>query len=112
MTINRINRIGAPACSMQSHGGDKQESLQTTRSELVNDAPQLRARAGLQIEYPRSRPHANFLAQYIDQHIRWPRAPHRKDHQRQRATRAYIDADMLPDILANALRLRPVDKKV
>lgn len=58
------------------------------------------------------RPSAGFLAQYVDQHFPWPRAPLRKERQRQRATQAYITADMLPDLLAETLRLRPLDRKL
>jgi hypothetical protein len=58
------------------------------------------------------RPAASFLAQYVDQHFPWPRAPLRKEKLRQRATRAYIAADMLPDLLAETLRLRPLDCKL
>ncbi|MCE9648590.1 MAG: hypothetical protein K8R18_03095 [Parvibaculum sp.] len=58
-----------------------------------------------------ARPQAGFLTQYVDQHFPWPRAPLRKERQRQRATRAYIVADMLPDLLAETLRLRSVDRK-
>jgi len=111
--MNRITHIGAPSSSMHSQQGDKHESIETaSRSELTVATSQTRARAGLYIERPGTRSHANFLTQYIDQHMRWPRAPHRKDRQRQRATRAYIDADMLPDVLADALRLHPVDRKI
>lgn len=50
------------------------------------------------------RPAAAFLAQYIDQHWNWGRSPARKEEQRRHATGAYIQADMLPDLLAETLR--------
>lgn len=94
--------------------GEHQRSGEKTvvGKDVVISPAQPRASAGLRIEQTHFRPAANFLAQYIDQHFRWPRAPHRKDRQRQRASNAYITADMLPDILADALRLHPVDKKL
>ncbi len=57
------------------------------------------------------RPLAGFVAQYVDQHYPWPRSPKRKEGKRLHATRAYIDADMLPDLLAETLRLRTVDRR-
>lgn len=51
-----------------------------------------------------TRPVAAFLAQYIDQHWSWPRSSARKEEIRRQATHAYIGADMLPDLLAEALR--------
>jgi len=110
--MTKILRISAPTSSMSSHQDGKQESVKAPASELVATAPQARSHAGLHVETPRSRTQANFLAQFIDQHTRWPRAPHRKDRKRARASRAYIDADMLPEALADALRLHPVDKKI
>jgi len=110
--MTKILRIGAPTPSMTSHQDGKHESVKAPRSELAITAPQARAQAGLHVEIPRPRTQANFLAQFIDQHTRWPRAPHRKDRKRERASRAYIDADMLPEVLAEALRLHPVDKKI
>ena len=112
MTINKTSRVGSTTLSLRPHQENEDSHAESTRSELVVTAPQQRAQAGLHIEPARTRPHANFLTQYIDQHMRWPRAPHRKDRQRLRATRAYIDADMLPEVLADALRLHPVDKKL
>ncbi len=116
MTINKTNRIGATTLSLRPHHEDdaraEDNHVEPPRSRLVIAAPQPRTQAGLHIEPTRTRPHANFLTQYIDQHMLWPHAPHRKDRQRQRATRAYIDADMLPEVLADALRLHPVDKKL
>lgn len=56
------------------------------------------------------RPAAGFLAQYVDQLFPWGRSAIRKDGKRQRATRAYITADMLPDLLAETLRLRTIDR--
>lgn len=59
-----------------------------------------------------TRPVAGFLAQYVDQHWHWPYSPSRKQEKRQRATTAYIDADMLPDILVEALRLPRLERKL
>ena len=58
------------------------------------------------------RPAAAFLAQYVDQNFPWGRAPLRKEGRRLRATRAYILADMLPDLLAETLRMRAVDENL
>jgi hypothetical protein len=55
---------------------------------------------------------APFIAQYVDQHFPWPRSPNRKEARRRRANDAYVQADMLPDILAQTLRLRTVDRKL
>ena len=110
--MTRIFRISAPTSSLLSHQGGKREPVKAASSEIVVTAPQTRSHAGLHVETPRPRTQANFLAQFIDQHTRWPRAPHRKDRKRERASRAYIDADMLPEVLAEALRLHPVDKKI
>lgn len=63
------------------------------------------SKAGLgRADLASTRPAAGFLAQYIDQHWNWPRSPARKEEQRRRATGAYIEADMLPDLLAETLR--------
>ena len=110
--MTKILRISAPTSSRPSHKDGKQESVKAPGSEMVITTPPARSRAGLHVETPRPRTQANFLAQFIDQHTRWPRAPHRKDRKRERASRAYIDADMLPEVLADALRLHPVDKKI
>jgi hypothetical protein len=59
-----------------------------------------------------TRPVAGFLAQYVDQHWHWPYSPSRKQEKRQRAATAYIDADMLPDVLAEALRLPRLERKL
>lgn len=75
-------------------------------------APTHRSDAALGATIASFRPLAGFLAQYVDQHFPWPRAPLRKERQRQRATQAYITADMLPDLLAETLRLRPIDRKL
>ncbi len=75
-------------------------------------APAHRSDAALGTTATGFRPVAGFLAQYVDQHFPWPRAPLRKERQRQRATQAYITADMLPDLLAETLRLRPIDRKL
>lgn len=110
--MDTIRRIGSTSLSLSPRQGEKHVGTTATEIELTSAQSQPRASACLHLEQLRSRPAANFLAQYIDQHMRWPRAPHRKDRQRQRATHAYISADMLPDLLAETLRLRPIDKKI
>ncbi|HAC59078.1 MAG TPA: hypothetical protein DCF73_12080 [Rhodobiaceae bacterium] len=50
------------------------------------------------------RPVAAFLAQYVDQHWDRGHSPSQRAEKRQRATSAYIEADMLPDLLAETLR--------
>ncbi|MDO8837855.1 MAG: hypothetical protein Q7V31_02925 [Parvibaculum sp.] len=59
-----------------------------------------------------TRPVAGFLAQYVDQHWHWPYSPSRKQEKRRRAAMAYIDADTLPDSLAEALRLPRLELKL
>jgi len=59
-----------------------------------------------------TRPVAGFLAQYVDQHWHWPYLPSRKQEKRRRAAMAYIDADTLPDSLAEALRLPRLERKL
>lgn len=58
------------------------------------------------------RPAAAFLAQYVDQHWNWSRSPARKEEQRRRATGAYIEADMLPDLLAETFRSGHHERKL
>tara|TARA_R110000824_G_scaffold118960_2_gene271536 strand:+ start:153351 stop:153698 length:348 start_codon:yes stop_codon:yes gene_type:complete len=115
--MNSIKRIDAASAanrpsSMRQGQDQRSGKTDVASKDMIISPAQPRANAGLRIEQPHYRPAANFLAQYIDQHFRWPRAPHRKDRQRQQATSAYITAEMLPDILADALRLHPVDKKL
>ncbi len=110
--MDTIRRIGSTDLSLSPRQGEKRVGTTAPEIKLVSVKSQPRASAGLHLEQPRTRPAANFLAQYIDQHMRWPRAPHRKDRQRQRATHAYINADMLPDLLAETLRLRSIDKNI
>jgi hypothetical protein len=63
--------------------------------------------AGLgQPQLTSTRPLATFLAQYVDQHGKLKTSPFQKSEKRQRATSAYIEADMLPDLLAESLRPR------
>ncbi|MFN4354179.1 hypothetical protein [Parvibaculum sp.] len=52
------------------------------------------------------RPLATFLAQYVDQQGNLKTSSFQKSEKRQRATSAYIEADMLPDLLAETLRPR------
>lgn len=97
--------------SLTSQSRDARSEKATPKVEVLAPLHRERSHAGLHVEASHCRPSANFMAQYIDQHARWPRAPHRKDRQRQRASSAYLNADMLPDVLADALRLHPIDKK-
>lgn len=53
-----------------------------------------------------TRPLATFLAQYVDQQGKLKTSSFQKSEKRQRATSAYIEADMLPDLLAETLRPR------
>lgn len=59
-----------------------------------------------------ARPVTAFLAQYVDQHWHWPRTAGRKEEARRRATCAYIEADMLPDLLAETLRPARRERKL
>tara|TARA_R110002124_G_scaffold5415_4_gene34672 strand:+ start:1141 stop:1476 length:336 start_codon:yes stop_codon:yes gene_type:complete len=111
--MTSIRRIGSTDLTLSSPSRDKRTDASAPSSkDVVVTVAQPRASAGLRLEQPHYRPAANFLTQYIDQHFRWPRAPHRKERQRQRATGAYLTADMLPDLLAETLRLRPIDEKI
>lgn len=89
--------------------------LRTTERfvEEVENAPermQGQARAPRERSTTGFRPAAGFLTQYVDQHFPWARSPFRKEGKRQRAASAYLAADMLPDVLADALRIRTIDK--
>ena len=92
----------------------RQASRERGSNALTNTAPTPTHRSDAALGAPVAsfRPLAGFLAQYVDQHFPWPRAPLRKERQRQHATQAYITADMLPDLLAETLRLRPIDRKL
>lgn len=52
------------------------------------------------------RPLAAFLAQYVDQQGNVKTSSFQKAEKRQYATSAYIEADMLPDLLAESIRPR------
>ncbi|MDO8288198.1 MAG: hypothetical protein Q7T44_03165 [Parvibaculum sp.] len=110
--MTNIRRIGSTELTLSTQSRESRARTHAPRAEIIAPVTQPRANAGLHIEQPQCRPAAGFLTQYIDQHFRWPRAPHRKDRQRQRATSAYLNADMLPDMLADVLRLHPIDKKI
>ncbi|MES1989934.1 MAG: hypothetical protein V4441_03155 [Pseudomonadota bacterium] len=110
--MSNIRRIGSTGLTLSPPSRESRTRVHAPHTEVLAPATQSRSRAGLHIEQAQCRPAAGFLTQYIDQHVRWPRAPHRKDRQRQRAESAYLDADMLPDILADVLRIHPVDKKI
>ncbi len=104
-----IRRIGTSAQTPSTgrNGSPRAQALQGVEAQ---PAP-LRASMS-DTRAPQSfRPVAAFLAQYVDQSFPWARSPLRKDRKRQRATSAYITADMLPDLLAETLRLRMVDRK-
>ncbi|KAB7742061.1 hypothetical protein F2P47_01940 [Parvibaculum sedimenti] len=109
-----IRRIGTSA---QSPSTGRKDTSRAQRQQAAEAQP-ASLRAGLfasgmsGTRAPQSfRPVAAFLAQYVDQSFPWTRSPQRKDRKRQRATSAYITADMLPDLLAETLRLRIVDRK-
>lgn len=83
----------------------REEPGRAKRIDPVPVAPSdSRARAALGRSDISVRPVAAFLAQYIDQHWGWPRNASRKEETRRTATAAYIEADMLPDLLAETLR--------
>jgi hypothetical protein len=109
--MENIRRIGSTQASQAPRARDGRAVVASSNVETASPA-QPRATAALGETGTNFRPAASFLAQYVDQHFPWPRAPLRKERQRQRATRAYIMADMLPDLLAETLRLRPVDRKL
>lgn len=90
----------------------EQSVIAPVAEKSADRSPGHRSNAALGGTNASVRPSASFLAQYVDQHFPWPRAPLRKERQRQRATEAYITADMLPDLLAETLRLRPLDRKL
>jgi len=77
----------------------------------ARDAAQSQAGLG-RLPLAATRPVAAFLAQYVDQHARWPYSPTRKQEKRTRAASAYIDADLLPDMLIDALRLPKLERKL
>ncbi|MEN6544097.1 hypothetical protein [Parvibaculum sp.] len=105
-----VRRIGTSAQSRST--GTKEASR--AQSQQGVEAPAAPSRASMSgTRAPQSfRPVAAFLAQYVDQSFPWARSPQRKDRKRRRATSAYITADMLPDLLAETLRLRTVDRKL
>lgn len=80
-------------------------------SEARDAAAQSQAGLG-RLPLAATRPVAAFLAQYVDQHARWPYSPARKQEKRTRAASAYIDADLLPDMLIDALRLPKLERKL
>ncbi len=108
--METIKRIG-PARRLPS----QRESAVPHRIEAADTVPQrteVRGTSGYAPAARDVRPAAGFLAQYVDQLFPWGRSAARKDGRRQRATRAYITADMLPDLLAETLRLRTIDRKL
>jgi hypothetical protein len=83
----------------------REETARAKRIDPVPAAPSdPQAKAALGRPDLSARPVAAFLAQYIDQHWSWPRNANRKEETRRAATAAYIEADMLPDLLAETLR--------
>lgn len=108
--MDSIRRIG-PTQRLPS----PRESATARRVETIAAMParaDVRGASGYAPAARDFRPAAGFLAQYIDQLFPWARSSPRKDAKRQRATRAYITADMLPDLLAETLRLRTIDRKL
>lgn len=108
--METIKRIG-PARRLPS----QREGAVAHRIEAAGAVPQrteVRGTSGYAPAARDVRPAAGFLAQYVDQLFPWARSAARKDGRRQRATRAYITADMLPDLLAETLRLRTIDRKL
>ncbi|MGB3811154.1 MAG: hypothetical protein WA943_13765 [Parvibaculum sp.] len=110
--MTSIRRIGSTQNLPSPHARGSQEAVASSGATNATQAQPPHTNAGLGSTSASFRPVASFLAQYVDQHFPWPRAPHRKDRQRQRATSAYITADMLPDLLAETLRMRPIDQKL
>lgn len=107
--MTAIRRIGSISHSPSpSREGERARAASPGAPAEAKNAP--RSGAGLGGTNQSFRPVAGFLAQYVDQHHAWPRSPLRKVSQRQRATRAYIVADMLQDLLAETRRPRPVDE--
>ncbi len=104
-----IRRIGTSTQSPST--GRKDSSNTQTQRAAATEPASLRAGMSGACAPQSVRPVAAFLAQYVDQHYPFARSPQRKDRKRQRATSAYITADMLPDLLAETLRLRIVDRK-
>jgi hypothetical protein len=106
-----IRRIGSISHSPSpSRDAGRARAVPQATAAETKDSP--RSSAGLGGTSQSFRPAAGFLAQYVDQHYAWPRSPLRKVSQRQRATRAYIVADMLQDLLAETRRARPVDEDI
>lgn len=110
--MESIKRIAAPSGRSTFRGRDRRVSHAPDDADAGPSARTPRATAALDGETPSFRPAAPFLAQYVDQSFSWPRAPLRKEGERLRATRAYITADMLLDLLAETLRLRPNERKL
>lgn len=105
-----VRRIGTSAHSPSTRGQEASRA-QAPRAAEAQAEPVRASMSGSRA--PQSfRPVAAFLAQYVDQNFSWARSSTRKDRKRQRATSAYITADMLPDLLAETLRLRTVDRKL
>jgi hypothetical protein len=110
--MNGIRRIGSVSHSSSARTRDAEPARASSQTASAEARTSPRSNAGLGGASQSFRPAAGFLAQYVDQHFPWPRAPFRKERQRQRATRAYIVADMLQDLLAETRRARPVDRKL
>ncbi|WP_325405750.1 hypothetical protein [Parvibaculum sp.] len=110
MTEMNINRIGSSS-QPSSTGRQAQPHVEAQTTALAQVEMPVRTRPTWNGTSQSYRPVTGFLAQYVDQHMFRPRSAPRKSERRQRATRAYIHADMLPDLLAETLRLRTVDKR-
>ncbi|HEX7775303.1 MAG TPA: hypothetical protein VF449_02115 [Parvibaculum sp.] len=110
--MNGIRRIASVSQSSSTRTRDAGQARAASDATGADMNPPPRSNAGLGGATASFRPAAGFLAQYVDQHYAWPRAPQRKASERQRATRAYIVADMLQDLLAETRRARPTDERL
>ena len=100
-----------PAPRRQADAAARSRSVEPVRSPDARAPRQSHAALG-RLPLGATRPVAGFLAQYVDQHWHWPYSPYRKQEKRQRAATAYIDADTLPDLLVEALRLPRLERKL
>lgn len=100
-----------------SHSEISDEQTKQSRALVVVPAhaasgkPDAHSVTGQILPLATTRADSGFLTQYVDQHYPWPRNPGRKQRQRHRAARAYVEAEGLPDLLIETLRLH-VDRKL
>lgn len=113
--MSKIERITGTQVTLSAPRKQAVTALQrvepATYASDRRDVAQSRAGLG-RVPLAATRPVAAFLAQYVDQHARWPYSPARKQEKRARAASAYVDADLLPDILVDALRLPKLERKL